>query len=127
MFESLIILKRENKILKKISGEFKHKTQAQLQSHQLKYEKSISPKHNESTIIEKILEDFDAQWNDLPTRLKMISGKEFLATLNTHFQSEYKITVTNTNIINSLLKDDISDELKSLLEKIDEFRKQPVN
>ena len=116
-----------NKILKDISGEFKHKTQAQLQSHQLKYEKSISPKLNESTIIEKILKDFDEQWNDLPTRLKMVSGKEFLATLNTHLQNEYKITVTNTNIINSLLKDDISDELKTLLEKIDEFRKQPVN
>jgi energy-coupling factor transporter ATP-binding protein EcfA2 len=114
-------------LLENISNEFKHKTQAQLQSHRLKYEKSLNPRNDESTIIESILKEFEVQWMDLRQRLKMIPGKDFLSTLNTRLQEDYKVTITAANIINSLQKNSIPEELRTLLEEIDGFRKLPID
>lgn len=113
-------------LLESIAQEFKHKTQAQLQSHRLKYEKTISPKVDESVIIEQILKEFDHQWSTLSGRLKLLPGKDFIARLNTIIQKEYKVTITLSNIIYSLKKNEIPDELKSLIEDIDAFRRIKV-
>ncbi len=108
--------------LQNITADFKLKAQAQLQSHRIKYEKSINPKLDESTIIENILKEFELQWNDLENQLKIIPGKDFLAAVNTKLQEEYKITITIANIINSLQKSTVPKEIKSLIEEIDSFR-----
>jgi AAA15 family ATPase/GTPase len=115
-----------NVFLEKISNDFKHRTQAQLQSHRIKYEKSMNLRLDESTIIESILNDFDIQWTNLKDRLEIIPGKDFLAALNLKLQSEYKVTITASNIINSLQKNNVPYELKTLIEQIDTFRKLPV-
>lgn len=114
------------KIIEEVSDKFKHKTQAQLQSCRLKFEKSNNRSLDESTIIEKILKQFDIEWSFLDSRLKIIPGKEFLTALNEHLQNEHKITITTTNIINGLQKTDISNELLELIEKIEMLRKQPI-
>jgi AAA15 family ATPase/GTPase len=113
-------------ILKEISNTYKHKTLAQLQSHRYKYEKSISPKIDESIITEKILEEFDLIWESLEKRLKILPGKEFISSLNIRLQENYKVTITVNNIINALTKNNVPDELKALVELIDNFRKHPV-
>ena len=63
--------------LDNISNDFKHRTQAQLQSHRLKYEKSLNPRTDESTIIEIILKEFEQQWGNLIERLKMVQKLAF--------------------------------------------------
>ncbi len=116
-----------NQLLENISNDFKHKTQSQLQSHRLKYEKSINPKNDESTIIEGLLKEFEERWIDLKQRLKIIPGKDFLSTLNTRLQNTYQVTITAANIINSLKKSDVPEELVLLIEEIDTFRKLQVS
>lgn len=115
-----------NLLLHEISDSFKHKIQAQLQSHRLKFEKSLNPRIDESTIIELILRDFDAQWTELPEKLKIVPGKEFLSSLNARLQNEYKITITTANIVSSIQKNEIPNELITLINEIDDFRKQVV-
>ena len=112
-----------NPILNEISNDFKHKTQAQLQSHRIKYEKSVNPRNDESTIIENILKEFELQWANLHERLKILPGKEFLSALNTRLQQDYKVTITAANIINSMQKNAVPQELKTLIENIEIFRK----
>lgn len=109
-------------LLGKIADEFKFKTQAQLQSHQFKFEKSKDPKVPDSTIIEKILKDFEKNWSDLDQRFKMIPGKDFISTLNIFLQEKYSVSVTHGNIINYLQRSTISEELKILIDDIDTFR-----
>ena len=116
-----------NKILKTISDDYKHKTQAQLQSHRLRYEKRLNPRIDESAIIENILREFENRWNNINNRLKIVPGKEFISTLNQFLQENYKITVTNANIINSITNSNMPIELKKIIEKIDKFRQEPVN
>lgn len=113
-------------ILESLSSEYKFKTQAQLQSHRIKYEKSLNPKIDESTIIEKILGEFDVLWSNLDTRLMIIHGKDFLSSLNQYLQDNYKITITNANILSSIKREEVPTELKILICDIERFRKEPI-
>lgn len=115
-----------NVLLHEISDSFKHKTQAQLQSHRLKFEKSLNPKTDESTIIEAILRDFELKWKELSEKLKLVPGKEFLSALNARLQKDYKITITAANIVSSIQKNEIPSELTNLVSEIDDFRKLAV-
>lgn len=120
--KSIVFKDEINLYLANISMDFKYKTQAQLQSHRLKYEKSLNPKNDESTIIEVILKEFEHQWEDLSERLKIIPGKEYLSALNTKLQEDYKVTITAANIINSMQKNSVPIELKTLIDEINNFR-----
>jgi energy-coupling factor transporter ATP-binding protein EcfA2 len=115
-----------NEMLKNLTNKFKNRTQSQLQAHRIKFDKSKSPKLDESTIIESVLSEFDSLWILLKNRLKIIHGKDFLASLNTYLQEHYKITITNSNIINSIEKIQVPNELKEIIEKIEKFRKEPI-
>lgn len=113
-------------ILDIISLDFKHKTQAQLQSHVLKYEKSLDPKIDDSVIIEKILKEFELQWKNLNIRLMVIPGKDFISGLNGYLQENYKIILTYANILSSTHKNDVPNEIIDLINKIERFKNEPV-
>lgn len=124
--QTLVFKENINTLLNDLSNDFKNKTQAQLQSHRLKYEKSINPKLDESTIIEKILNDFDKIWSNFDQRMSIISGKGFLSNINEYLQKNYKITITQSNIINELKISLVQDEMKQLIEKIELFRTEKI-
>lgn len=115
-----------DELLASISEEFKHSTQAQLQSHRFKFQRKINPQLDESNITETILRDFDDLWSTPEKRLKIIPGKEFFSKLNVHLQSNYKISITSANIINAIKKASVPQELVELIEEIDKFRKMKV-
>jgi len=121
-----IIDKSTNDILDVVSSDFKYKTQAQLQSHRLKYEKAKNPRIDESTIIEKILCEFESEWNNLNNRLLILPGKDFLSSLNQYLQENYKITITNSNIISSTRKEEVPKEIVKLINDIEQFRNEKV-
>jgi len=73
-----------------------------------------------------IHKEFEVQWADLKERLKIAPGKDFLASLNRKLQEEYKVTITAANIINSLQKSNVPEELQVLIEEIDNFKKLAV-
>lgn len=113
-------------VLKSVSEPFKYRIQSQLQSHRLKYEKSKNPKLDEATIIEKVLGEFDLLWSSLEDRLKIIHGKDFLSALNIYLQNNYKINITNSNIISSIKRENIPSELFDIMKKVENFRKHPI-
>lgn len=116
-----------DELLNTLSNEFKNRTQALLQSHRFKFEKSINPKHDESTIIEKILHEFDEIWNDLEKRLSIIPGKDFLSRLNVYLQDNYKISITHSNIINTLKPPQVPKEMIKLIDSIELLRNENNN
>jgi hypothetical protein len=115
-----------NAFLNELSDKYKHKTQAELQSHQFRYEKSLDPKKHDSVIIEQILKEFEILWNNLEERFKMLPGKDFLSSLNQALQDKYGISITHGNIINHLNRSTIPSELTFLIDQINEFRKTPL-
>lgn len=109
-------------LVEEASKIFRTKVFGQLQSKQFEYEKSINPKLDQSTITEKILAKFDEDWLNLNERMKIIPGKEFLSKLNELLQDKYGIRISRANIISSFAKEDVSSEMKELIEKIEVFR-----
>ena len=106
-----------------LSEGFKNKILAQLQSKRMQFETRKYPGIDDSTITERILGDFDTTWRDPKLRFKIIPGKEFLSVLNDYLQTNYKITITISNIIAEITKTEFPDEIKVLLNKINSFRK----
>lgn len=113
-------------LLENLSDKFKVSTQAQIQSHQVKYEKSKNPELDEATIFEKALVEFDIIWKSFDKRVTILPGKEFLSRLNEYLQEKYKITITHANIVNGLTSALVPHEIKDLIGKIDAFRKEKI-
>jgi len=109
-------------VLEDISSDFRTKVFGQLQSKQYNFEKSVSPRLDHSTITQAILEEFDKLWSNMETRFKLVPGKEFLSKLNEYLQEEYGVSISRASIINHFKQEDIPQELKELITKIDEFR-----
>lgn len=109
-----------------IANSFKNRTQSQLHAHRLKYEKSKNSKIDEATILQKSLDEFDKDWEQLSERLKMVPGKEFISVLNQKLQEQLSLTITHTNIIKSMNTAMIPKEIIDLLKEIETFRKKAV-
>jgi hypothetical protein len=52
----------------------------------------------------------------------VLPGKEFLGTLNQYLQEHYKVTLTPPAIIGAMQPDDVSEEMRELIERLEKFR-----
>ena len=70
---------------------------------------------------------YEAEWGRFQERLTLVPGKEVLAALNSHLQQNYGITVTSSSIIDSFVRSEIPKDMLTLVEQIDQFRKEVVD
>ncbi len=103
-----------------------HKIEARYLARRRPFEKIATPALDESTINERLISEFDLHWKDPEVRRLLVPGKEVLAALNSYLQSEYGITISPSLIIDCFTKEEIPLEMKSLIDEIEEFRKQPI-
>lgn len=103
-------------ILFNISETFKPDVYSQLAAH--KYRFFHSEGLDLATVIMNEQKQFEAKWKDLEYRLTIIPGKEFLSTLNTFLQENYKISLTNSQICNNMRKVDLDIDILELFEQI---------
>jgi hypothetical protein len=111
-------------LLRDITDPLQHRVQARYLGQRLKFQKSLKPHVDETTIAEQVMREYDDEWNDLTKRLTLVPGKETLAALNTHLQENYGITVSASLIIDSFKKEEIPAEMIEILEQIERFRKE---
>ena len=123
------LLRREDSvedIIKSLTEPLRSKVSAQYLSKGLTYEKPRNSKLDESTITQKLIEQFDKSWNSLPERLSIIPGKELMAELNTYFQEHYKVSLTAKFIINEMRSGEVPQEIVKLIQELDDFQKQKI-
>jgi hypothetical protein len=111
-------------ILRKITDPMKHNVAAQNQTKRVEYAKRTIPRLDPATITASVMEEFDELWCDLSKRLEIVPGKKILASLNEYFQIQYGVSITYKQIINRFRIEDIPDEIKNLINKIDQFREE---
>lgn len=114
-------------LLLEISTGYKADVLGQLQSHQLNYEKTITTGQDQSYVMKKVIKEFDINWENLETRLKIVPGKDFISKLNKYLQEEYSISLTVSNILYSCNRSHISNEITELIKSLNNFRKTPVD
>ena len=110
-------------IFKGITESLKTYTMSQLILKQKEDIHSISPHLDETTITKNILEDFEKLWNNIEERLSIVSGRKVFSALNAYLQENYKITLTPNRIITYMKQKEIPEELKELIEKLNDFSK----
>lgn len=113
-------------LLEKITSPLRHKTEAQYISKRLSFEKNVYPNLDDSTITEKIMMEFEEQWEKIENRLCIVPGKQVFSLLNKYLQENYKITLTFSQVIDGFSPDNVPDEISSLIESIDLFRLEVI-
>lgn len=103
-------------LLVRISDDFKTDVSSQLAAHKYRY--IFREGIDLATVIKEEQKQFDQDWSDLNFRMTVIPGKEFLSTLNSHLQSNFRISISYTQIINNMRKGDLDMDLIELFENI---------
>ena len=113
-------------MLSTLTEPLRHKVEARYLARRRPFEKAKSPSIDDSTIDERLMNEFDVQWKDDALRRLLVPGKEVLATLNSYLQRKYGVTISTTLIIDCFKKEEIPPDMKSLIEEIEGFRKETI-
>ena len=111
-------------ILKDLSDGLKSKVMAQFISKRAEYLKVENRGLDTATINQMMLEDFDDSWSDFNSRLKLVPGKALLSELNGYLQESYEISISNALILDVMNKNEIPEEVASLITRLEEFRNE---
>lgn len=107
--------------LAQITEEMKHDIQAQYLRRQQAFVKSQGASIDNSTILSPLLAQFDRDWQDMDSRLNLVSGKDVLARLNTEIQRKWKISITVTSVIEAMQVSEIPTEMREIIENLEDF------
>lgn len=114
-------------LLEEITAPLRYRVEAKYLARRRMFEKAKKPGIDESTIDEQLMAEFEKKWADPTGRYLLVPGKNTLTALNTYLQTKFKITVSAAVIIKFFHKEEIPREMVALVDKIDEFSKQPVH
>lgn len=79
-----------------------------------------------ATIARDALAWFSPRWSDMDERLVLVPGKEVLGLFRQRIQNMLGISITDTQIIEAMRRDEIPVDLRQLLQALDDYRKLNV-
>ncbi|OEE38347.1 ATP-dependent nuclease [Vibrio anguillarum] len=105
-----------------ITGEIKVDVQSQYISKRMDFNNGKG--FDTSTISKKAIEDFEQLWSDLDTRMEIVPGKTTIRMLRSLIQGDYKVNLTDFQIIDEFKISEIPEDLSNLIAKLELFRTQ---
>lgn len=64
----------------------------------------------------------EERWSNLETRLLMVPGKDVLRQLRQRIQSALGVTLTESRIVDAMVREDIASDMRQLLSVLEGFR-----
>jgi energy-coupling factor transporter ATP-binding protein EcfA2 len=113
-------------ILENVTAPLRHRIEARYLARRRIFEKAKKPSLDDSTIVEKLMYEFEKIWKNHEDRLLIVPGKEVLSALNTYLQDKYGVTISPALIVNNFKQDEIPSEMVKLIEEIDDFRNHTI-
>jgi energy-coupling factor transporter ATP-binding protein EcfA2 len=113
-------------LLLRLSESMKNAVQAQVLASRTQFERASQSGLHLATISEATMNDFDAKWGVLESRLRLVPGKEMMSALNDYLQSTLKIAFSTTALVDSFNKQDVSPFLSTVLFKLDDMRRVEI-
>jgi len=107
-------------ILDRITEQEKNKFQSQYIAKRTDFLQKTGK--DSATITRETLEWFDAKWKYLEKRMEIISGKQILKMLRDEVQTLYCVNLTDIKIIDEFTRNEIPNDLVSLIERLEVFR-----
>lgn len=109
-------------ILEKLTNELKNPILGQYLANREPYEKQQHPDHDVATIKASLLVEFDKIWYNFESRVNIIPGKQVLSLLNKYLQEKFSVSLSLQAIISSFERNEIQDNIRSLIKGLDDFR-----
>jgi hypothetical protein len=108
--------------LAEITEDARLDAQAQYVAKKLQFHKG-SGKDN-STLSKHAIQEFEKKWGDIRTRICIVPGKVVLRALRDAVQTDLGINLTDIQIIDEHRVDEIPNDIKVLVARLDAFRSQ---
>lgn len=109
-------------LLEILTDPLKNEVTGQYIAKNMEYIKKENPKLDTATVATAVMGECEALWNELKTRLHIVPGKRVISILNQYLQDKYQITISTTLVANQFSRDELSQEIVDLLEKLERFR-----
>lgn len=106
-------------IVEILTAELKPHTASQIMAHKVRFQQDKG--FDISTLIRESTVEFEKQWAAVETRLCMVSGKDFIASLSTFFQRKHGLSVTLNMLLDQMRPDEIDADLKGIIGELDQF------
>lgn len=111
--------KEVTEIIDRLTAELKPHTASQIMAHKVRFQQDKGL--DISTIIQESTAEFEKRWAVLQTRLCIVSGKEFIASLSTLFQRKYGMSLTINMLLDQIEPTEIDSDLKEIISELDDF------
>lgn len=112
-------------ILKRLSDPLKSEILAKYVGAAIDYVSGSTSKAT-NTLTKAAVDEFEAKWSSLESRIDLLPGKHVLALFNTEIQKRYKVQVTPRLVVASLHKNEIPADMQRVLRELDSFRQLEV-
>ncbi len=111
-------------ILHELTEAKKQDIQSQFVAKRIDYLRSS--RRDTATLAAETMKIFEERWSSLDTRLEIVPGKEILADLRAIIQQKSGISLSHSMIIESTHRDEVPEDLVSLIRSLDQFRSSPT-
>jgi hypothetical protein len=111
-------------LLMHLADGLKNQVQARIVSSRQQFERDSRSGLHAVTISEAAMNEFDKKWESVENRMKIVPGKEVFSALNAHLQLKYKIALSPIFVVESFQRNEVSQQVADLLQKLDEIRKE---
>jgi energy-coupling factor transporter ATP-binding protein EcfA2 len=110
-----------DQLLREITEPMKHPAVGQYIDSRNRFLRSAE--RHSAVLAGETTEWFESKWSDLNTRLEIVPGAETLSTLRRNLQERHSVTLTDSRIIKSFRPNELSQDLVTLLRRLDDYRK----
>ncbi|WP_299177565.1 ATP-dependent endonuclease [uncultured Neptuniibacter sp.] len=118
--EEINIDKNITDYLEEITSKLKVDAQSQYIAKRITYHQGSSV--DTGTISREAIEVFEGIWANIDTRMGIVPGKTTLRMLRNSVQDDYKVNLTDVQIIDEFQRDEIPQDLYDLIEQLELFR-----
>lgn len=118
--ETVAIGKTIPEYLNEITTSLKFEAQSQYIAKRISHHQG--KRIDTSTVSLEAIEAFEKLWVDINTRMEIIPGKTSLRLLRNAIQEDHKVNLTDVQIIDEFKINEIPEDLKNLINQLEEFR-----
>jgi energy-coupling factor transporter ATP-binding protein EcfA2 len=111
-------------LLQEITDSLKDEVQSQIIARRTNY--LLKSRKDVSDITRDALAWFSPRWNNMNERVKLVPGKTVLSLMRERTQTTLGISLTQTQIVDAMHRDEIPDDLLQLLRHLDDYRQLRV-
>ncbi|EDQ6205877.1 AAA family ATPase [Salmonella enterica subsp. enterica] len=109
-------------ILYMLTANLRIDSQSQYVGKYIEYMKKSGSSLDQATLTADAIRAFEEKWNNLDTRLMIVSGKQTLKELRNYISTKWSVTLTEIRIIDEFAECEIPQDMRELIARLEVYR-----